>query len=102
MQIPFLFPSGCHFEYYHAAVLTLLGLLNLLKAKMDGDSLQVSKPGGNHLYRNSGGRGCDAVLLHAHYYRSSHWISHQRICNSYADIPCIFHHTRQDVYPVDE
>ena len=44
----------------------------------------------------------DAVLLHAHYYRSSHWISHQRICNSYADIPCIFHHTRQDVYPVDE
>ena len=47
------------FEYYH--VLTLLGLLNLLKAKMDGDSLQVSKPEGNHLYRNSGGWCCFAI-----------------------------------------
>lgn len=56
-----------HFFFHHGAtatfeyVLTLLGLLNLLKAKMDGDSLQVSKPEGNHLYRNSGGWCCFAI-----------------------------------------
>ena len=38
------------------------------------------------------------MLLRHPLFCCMHWISHQRICNSYADIPCIFHHTRQDGY----